>query len=134
MANIRPMRFLKFKGDCFVCLSHKLNQDGYFRKRLGDHIFMMHRFLWEYHNGPIPEGYEIHHKCNTRACCNVKHLELIEIKEHKSLTNATRYKERNDLAKEYWEKNQCSGTELSNIFNVNPSTGCRWIREWKETH
>ena len=32
----RPLRFVTTDCGCFVPLSHKLNPDGYFRKRWGD--------------------------------------------------------------------------------------------------
>lgn len=48
----------------------KLDADGY-----GSHG--AHRKAWVKANGPIPDGLEIDHLCNNRACQNVEHMELV---------------------------------------------------------
>ena len=35
----------------------------------------LHRAVWEYHNGPIPKGYHVHHKDNDRANNQIENLE-----------------------------------------------------------
>jgi hypothetical protein len=118
---------------CIIPTSHKLNKDGYFRRRLpitGEYV-MFHRYQWEQENGKIPEGFEIEHKCKNRACCNLEHLECIDGSEHAILTNSTRYAERLEAAHKYWLETGCRGVDLFRVFGVTHSCACRWIRGWK---
>lgn len=50
-----------------------------------------HRFIWEYLNGPIPDGLQLHHVCENKLCVNPEHLELLTVHDHvhKSPNNIT---------------------------------------------
>src|SRR6267378_1518175 len=45
----------------------------------------VHATVYKIFIGPIPEGTELHHVCENRACCNPDHLEPITRKAHKAL-------------------------------------------------
>lgn len=96
MGGVATLRFHKMPTGCVVCVSHKRNHDGYFRYSIGSSrkgekkCFMFHRWVWERHRGPIPEGYEIDHLCLNRGCCNVEHLQCIPKREHIIKTNKER--------------------------------------------
>lgn len=89
----RPVTYERI-GSCHIVNSHKPNQDGYIRKCFTENgikrFQMYHRYVWERVNGKIPEGYEVDHMCRQRACCNVEHLQILTISEHKSKTNRER--------------------------------------------
>src|SRR5690606_23326204 len=98
MTNRKPLRFRTTPNGCFVVSSHKLNPDGYFRKRWSWGIEMFHRTIWRLHRGDIPEGYEIDHLCKNRACSNIEHLRCIPGTDHAVDSNRTRYAGRKDEA------------------------------------
>ncbi len=133
----RPLRFVEFEGGCMIPLSHRFNQDGYFRKawgneRAGDRLVLfMHRAIYMEVHGEIPEGYEVDHLCRTRSCCNPAHLQLLTRSEHSVKTNKERYAARNSEAKAYWELTGCTGESLGKRFGVSATAACRWIRKWR---
>ena len=75
---------------CIEIPELKTNHDGYVRLNTRNGGRMLHRLVWESVNGPVPDGYEIHHKCGNRACQNLTHLECIHGSEHATLTNKER--------------------------------------------
>ena len=36
-----------------------------------------HRWLWEFKNGPIPDGIELDHLCQNKSCVKPSHLEAV---------------------------------------------------------
>lgn len=93
----RVLRFHTHPSGCITCISHRSNQDGYFRYRIGSSrtddtvAFMFHRFVWEAKHGPIADGLTVNHLCKNRGRQNVEHMELLTKSEHAAETNRNRY-------------------------------------------
>lgn len=49
-----------------------------------------HRWFYEQHVGPVPDGWHVHHRCHRRACVNPAHLEALAPGPHKRLHRARR--------------------------------------------
>ena len=46
----------------------------------------VHRIVYELLFGPLPEGLHLHHTCETRSCCNPRHLEIVTRSQHVART------------------------------------------------
>jgi predicted XRE-type DNA-binding protein len=82
--------------DCIVPEGGYPTRDDYLRvlakpRKEGGRLTMLHRLEWEKVNGPIPEGYEVDHRCKNRGCQNVNHMQLLTTSHHKSKDNEQRY-------------------------------------------
>lgn len=62
---------------------------GYGNLRFGNRTFLVHRFVFELLVGPVPDGFELHHRCKVRNCCNPAHLEVKTTTEHRHLSRRT---------------------------------------------
>jgi hypothetical protein len=64
-------------GECWVWTASKTS-NGYGEMRGADQKKVgAHRLSFELHNGPIPEGLEVHHTCRRRDCVNPGHLRVM---------------------------------------------------------
>lgn len=56
--------------------------DGYARVHAGGKTRRVHRLMYQYHKGPIPEGLQLDHLCRVRHCVNPNHLEAVTAREN----------------------------------------------------
>ena len=46
--------------------------------------YVTHRLVYEMFLGPIPDGKNLHHTCQVKACCNPLHLSPVTQAEHRT--------------------------------------------------
>jgi hypothetical protein len=56
-------------------------RDGYGRIKVNGKECNASRVSYELHYGPIPFGMLLRHKCRVRACCNPKHMAIVDTSE-----------------------------------------------------
>jgi len=66
---------------CWVWIKSK-DSSGYGTIGINKKTWSVHRVAYELWKGPIPEGLEIDHLCQTKACCNPAHLEAVSHAEN----------------------------------------------------
>ena len=53
-----------------------MNDSGYYQVRVAGRLWRAHRIIWEMHNGPIPDGFQIDHKDTNRANNKLENLRI----------------------------------------------------------
>ena len=59
-----------------------VESNGYARIWVDGKNVLAHRWSYEHHIGPIPEGLTIDHLCRTKACVNPFHMEPVTLEEN----------------------------------------------------
>lgn len=65
----------------------------------------LHRKVWEYHNGEIPKGYEVHHIDFDSTNNDISNLMCIPAKEHKRIHMELMTEKRKEQLREHLKKN-----------------------------
>ena len=77
----------------------------YLSSTINNKRYRLHRYVWEYFNGTIPKGFDIHHKDHNKNNNEIENLEILSKSEHlkrhsEEMTKETRQKYR-DILSEY---------------------------------
>jgi hypothetical protein len=74
-ASARFWRRVQKTSECWLWTGHVAGMYG--RIRVGGHREQVHRFSYELHVGPIPDGLVLDHLCRNHRCVNPAHLEPV---------------------------------------------------------
>jgi hypothetical protein len=96
----------------------------------------LHRVVWEYHNGKIPKGYEIHHKDENTHNNNIDNLNLVHKTLHQRFTLKKRIKENPEWFEEYSKKGRDAAAEWhkteEGIEQLKEASRISWLK--RELH
>lgn len=70
----KPIIWVKNQEDCYICVSHKVNSQGYATTSFKGESTQLHRLVYEELKGEIPPGFHIRHTCDNRLCINPEHM------------------------------------------------------------
>lgn len=63
----------------------RINTKGYVQIGTGGKRRLEHIIEWERHNGPVPDGFQVHHKDENKQNNAIENLELLDATSHKRI-------------------------------------------------
>lgn len=89
-------------GGCWLWLG-AVDRVGYPQFRFRGRLWKAHRLSFLWNKGPVPDGYEVHHRCYSKRCVNPDHLQVVTSEEHHQIE--AEYRRRRKAAGTTGEKN-----------------------------
>lgn len=119
---------------CWNWQLHK-NDRGYGDKWCNNTQIKAHRYMYELHKGPIPEGLQLDHLCKNPSCVNPDHLEPVTAAENTRRSNSAKLtiEDIRDIREKYASGNYLQ-RELGDLYDVTVSHISNIVnnRVWKE--
>lgn len=92
-----------------------------------------HRFIYEQHKGPIPDGLELDHLCRNPSCVNPEHLEPIQHNENVRRGATTKLTLSKVQRMRQLKASGMTARKISALFAINEGHVSRILRHkyWK---
>lgn len=117
-----------FRTPCWIW-DRRYSKWGYGQKGENRVSTNAHIVYWKRKNGPVPEGCELHHMCEVRACANPDHVTPLTRQEHQQITakilTGCAVKEIRDLRR--WGMGQREIAEIYGVTRPNISMVTRGV-------
>ena len=117
---------------CWLWLAYT-DRKGYGTIWFNGKTIKAHRLSWILHNGPVPDGLHVLHKCDIPCCTNPVHLflgtnqdnvdDMVKKGRHKSVGHPQKLSSDKALEiRSLYKSESVSHNELAGIFGVHRST------------
>jgi hypothetical protein len=141
-----PIDYVIDENDCFNCVSHPINRDGYPVVGKNKKRWLMNRFIFTEMFGPIPDDMVVRHSCDNARCINPEHLLLGTVQDNNNdMLLRDRYTKgsamwnailtENDVfaIKVLIDKGKLTNRKISEIFSVHERiiSDIKKNRKWK---
>jgi hypothetical protein len=80
-----PTRYEIDRGTGCWNYQGRKNGHGYGMMTVEGETVVAHRHYYEQALSPIPDGFQLHHTCHNKACCNPDHLVPLSLQDHMNL-------------------------------------------------
>lgn len=107
---------------CWNWIGSDQDARGYSRFYVEGRRTLVHRWSYEYHVGPIPDGWTVHHKCVNPKCSNPDHLAALSQRDNLMESDTARAAVRA-------RQTECIRGHSLAVAYINPTTGYRKCRE-----
>lgn len=80
----------------------------------------LHRIVWEFHNGPIPDGFDVHHSDGDKTNNDIANLQLLSECEHGHLHMSTpdrKAQSRESIGRAREAAREWHGTSAGKVFH-----------------
>lgn len=112
---------------CWLWLKAITVNTGYGQLEVAGKTKKAHRLAYELFAGTIPEGHDIHHKCQLRCCANPDHLEAITRRKHLLIGGSP-------VAANAVKTHCKRGHEFNAVNTYVTKSGARWCKECGRMH
>ena len=118
----KPLKFRLQNNNCFICVSHSRDSNGYTQIKKYGKLVMLSRFIYEECFGFIPEGLYVLHKCDNPPCVNPEHLFLGTLSD-----NMIDCERKNRRKHPKGEQHRMSKLTNKQVIAIRESKKAKWI-------